>query len=240
MNSLIKKLTSIALVSGFSLALIASALVFVPTPAFADPNAIVDTVTFTSSSATITGKVSGVNDTTGIVLKYSLAGAPQWTDTASITWNALAFTAVLSKLTPGASYDYGMRQGDDKTGTILIGKQTFAFTGAPTGSTTGSGTAGDITIHIPLDNPLTGDPSIPAFVATALNTVVLLLTPVVVIMLLYAGFLFVSAMGNPEKISSAKKVLLYTLIGAAIVLGAKGLAVFIQSTITCLAGGSGC
>ncbi len=55
-------------------------------------------------------------------------------------------------------------------------------------------------------------------------------------MLLYSGFLFVLARGNAEKLGEAKKALMYTLIGAAIVLGAKGLATIIENTVVNLAG----
>lgn len=82
-----------------------------------------------------------------------------------------------------------------------------------------------------LQNPLSSS-TIQDFMIKILDAVVLILTPVVVIMLLWAGFLFVTAQGNPEKLKKAKNALLYTLIGAAIVLGAKGFALAIGTTIS--------
>ncbi len=78
------------------------------------------------------------------------------------------------------------------------------------------------------------------FLQNILKGIVLLLTPIVVIMMLYAGFLFVTAQGNAEKLGEAKKALLYTMIGAAIVLGAEGFATIIKNTVTCLGGANGC
>jgi hypothetical protein len=88
------------------------------------------------------------------------------------------------------------------------------------------------TIQFKLENPLKGSTTINGFLEKVLDAVVLLLTPVIVVMLLWTGFLFVKAQGNGEALESAKKSLLWTLVGAAIVLGAKGLAVAIGSTIS--------
>lgn len=96
----------------------------------------------------------------------------------------------------------------------------------------------DIKFH--LDNPLKTTKDLKGFVDEILQGVVLLLFPVVVVMFLYSGFLFVTAQGNTEKLGEAKKALMYTLIGAAIVLGAEGLSHVIQNTISCIAGSTDC
>lgn len=43
------------------------------------------------------------------------------------------------------------------------------------------------------------------------------------IMIIVAGFHFITAAGEPEKINTAKKIILWTLIGLIIVFSAKGL-----------------
>lgn len=48
----------------------------------------------------------------------------------------------------------------------------------------------------------------------------LVLTP---LMIIIAGFYFITAAGNPEKIKTAKDIILYTIIGLVIVLLSKGL-----------------
>jgi heme/copper-type cytochrome/quinol oxidase subunit 2 len=57
---------------------------------------------------------------------------------------------------------------------------------------------------------------------------------VVVFFIVYSGFLFVSARGNEEQLKKAKTAITWTLIGAAILLGAKVLEVAIQTTVTSL------
>jgi hypothetical protein len=59
-------------------------------------------------------------------------------------------------------------------------------------------------------------------------------TPIIVLAIIYCGFLFVSARGNPEELTKAKSALLYTLIGAGILFGAWGIAEMISSTVTAL------
>lgn len=56
-------------------------------------------------------------------------------------------------------------------------------------------------------------------------------------MLVYVGYLFVVARGNPGEIEAARKALLWTLIGALILLGAKAIAIGIQQTVQALSVG---
>jgi hypothetical protein len=55
--------------------------------------------------------------------------------------------------------------------------------------------------------------------------------PVVALAIIYCGFLFVAANGNPEKLTKAKESLLYTLIGAGVLLGAWAIAELITETV---------
>jgi Type IV secretion system pilin len=56
--------------------------------------------------------------------------------------------------------------------------------------------------------------------------------PIVALAIIYSGFLFVFARGNPEKLTKAKDALLYTLIGAAVLLGSWAIAQMISATVT--------
>ncbi|MFZ2205294.1 MAG: hypothetical protein WAV23_01770 [Minisyncoccia bacterium] len=58
--------------------------------------------------------------------------------------------------------------------------------------------------------------------------------PIIALAIIYSGFLFVKARGNPGEIEVAKKSLLYTVIGAAILLGAWAIAQIITNTILAL------
>ena len=54
---------------------------------------------------------------------------------------------------------------------------------------------------------------------------------VAVVMIMYAGFLFVTARGDSGQITKAKDALLYAVIGAAILLGASIISKAIEITI---------
>ncbi len=90
----------------------------------------------------------------------------------------------------------------------------------------------DSVINIKLDNPLKNTSNLTDFMDHLLTGITFLLTPVVVVMFLWTGFLFVKAQGVAEEITKARDALMYTLIGAALVLGAKGLSEVIRSTIS--------
>jgi len=52
--------------------------------------------------------------------------------------------------------------------------------------------------------------------------------PLVVIFIIYAGYLFVTSSGEPKKIETAKKIILYALLGFIIILFASGIPNLIQ------------
>ena len=54
--------------------------------------------------------------------------------------------------------------------------------------------------------------------------------PILVVCIIYSGFLMVTAGGNEEQVSKAKLWIFWTLVGAAIILGAKVLADLIKGT----------
>ena len=56
--------------------------------------------------------------------------------------------------------------------------------------------------------------------------------PVAVIIIIYAGFQYMTANGNAEKISSAHKTLLWTLVGVAVILIGKGFISLVKDLLT--------
>jgi hypothetical protein len=60
---------------------------------------------------------------------------------------------------------------------------------------------------------------------------------VVVLMLIYVGYLFVVAQGKEEKIREARSALLWTVIGALILLGSKAIAIGIEATVKAISVG---
>ena len=85
-------------------------------------------------------------------------------------------------------------------------------------------------------NPLAGNGinTVQDFIRIALQGAIRIGFPIIALAVIYCGFLFVSAQGNPGEIEKAKSALLYTLIGAALLLGAWAIAQFISETVRTL------
>jgi heme A synthase len=86
-------------------------------------------------------------------------------------------------------------------------------------------------------NPLKGGQSLQSFLTSILSFVIKIGAIVVVFMLVYVGYLFVVAQGAPDKISKARTALLWTIVGALILLGAQAIALGIQATVDALSTG---
>ena len=91
----------------------------------------------------------------------------------------------------------------------------------------------NLTVTIP--NPTTAGSDLISLLVALLNNVVMPIAAVFVTMwIIYAGFKYVTAQGNPEKIKKAHDTLLWSLIGAGILLGAAGISLVVQTTIDAL------
>lgn len=103
---------------------------------------------------------------------------------------------------------------------------------------TGSGNT-SITFKIP--NPFkcgTGDNdkcTLMSLITTILNNIIMPIAAVgIVLYIMYAGFKFVIAQGNPKKIEEAQQMLLWAMIGAGVLLGAAGIAKVVENTVGAL------
>jgi hypothetical protein len=81
-----------------------------------------------------------------------------------------------------------------------------------------------------ISNPLKVN-SIQDLISEALKFVVNLLAIAGVVYIIWTGFLFVKAQGNPTELEKAKKSFMNAIIGMAIILGAWGIATVIANTI---------
>jgi hypothetical protein len=81
-----------------------------------------------------------------------------------------------------------------------------------------------------LNNPLGGNQSLEKVVTAVLTVVSTIGAVLVVLAIIYAGFLFVTAQGNSDKINDAKKIFLWTVVGAIVLLGAEVLSKIIMET----------
>lgn len=83
-------------------------------------------------------------------------------------------------------------------------------------------------------NPFKGN-DIKTFIETIIKEILLPIGAVVaVLMIMWAGFLYVTAGGDPGRIKKAHDALLWAVIGAAILLGAWVISEAIQGTINAL------
>ncbi len=62
-----------------------------------------------------------------------------------------------------------------------------------------------------------------------INFLLTLAAPIAVIMMIYAGYLFITASDNEEKVKTARKTMLYVVIGIAILILSKGVVTLVGS-----------
>jgi len=91
------------------------------------------------------------------------------------------------------------------------------------------GIAGSV-FAVQVPNPL-GTTTFSALIQKIIDTVTTIIESLVIIMVLYAGILFVTSGGSPAQIDKAKHALLYAIIGAAVILAAKGIIEIIKSVL---------
>ncbi|MDD5721482.1 MAG: TrbC/VirB2 family protein [Candidatus Pacebacteria bacterium] len=99
------------------------------------------------------------------------------------------------------------------------------------GDTDGTASGGGGKIVDPLGGKF---PLISDLIQAILQGVIKIGMPIVALAIIYCGFLFVKAQGKPTELTKAKDALLYTLIGAAILLGAWAIAKMISATVLAL------
>ncbi len=114
----------------------------------------------------------------------------------------------------------------------LVNKVFARFTGDQ-GSSGFNGTQSGGAPSPAIKNPLKSE-TILDLLTALLNVIVQVGIPLIALAIVYSGFLFVKAQGNESELSEAKKTLYWTVIGAAIVLGALVISNVIQATVVSL------
>lgn len=74
-------------------------------------------------------------------------------------------------------------------------------------------------------------------VAEVIKVVLGFLGVIFIILMLYAGFMWMTAAGNEEKIETAKKTMVAAIIGTAIILGAYAITFFVIDNLLQATGG---
>jgi hypothetical protein len=147
---------------------------------------------------------------------------------------SFAAPSVASAQTCGSSCTGSCVWNDDMTAGICIGSSVSTSPANPGGTVSQSPANPGTTLM----NPLRGGATLQSFLASILAFVVRIGAIIVVLMLVYVGYLFVVAQGSDSKLSEAKKALLWTLIGALVLLGAQAIANGIQATVQALSAGT--
>ncbi len=78
----------------------------------------------------------------------------------------------------------------------------------------------NVKLDVILHNPIQAN-DFQEFLAKVLHIAFLIGIPITALMIIWAGFLFVTAAGNETKLKTAKETFLWTVVGAAILLGAE-------------------
>jgi len=69
------------------------------------------------------------------------------------------------------------------------------------------------------------------FLVAILNIIIIIATPIVVLAIIYAGFLYVTARGNVQQTQQATRALTYSIIGGVLILGALALTQIISNLV---------
>ncbi|HEV7121224.1 MAG TPA: pilin [Candidatus Paceibacterota bacterium] len=112
-----------------------------------------------------------------------------------------------------------------------LNANTTASPGSNLNSNTTNPASGGNTSGTLLVNPLKGITSLPDLLKAVLGAIMEIGTIVLILALVWVGFSFVRAQGNPEELKKARSALVWTIIGGAILLGAQALSDVIQSTV---------
>ena len=83
---------------------------------------------------------------------------------------------------------------------------------------------------IPLPNPL-GTESIIQVINNVLNYLIYISVPILALMVLWGGFQILSARGNPQKVQSGGKTIMWGVIGFTIILASKGVALILLTLL---------
>jgi hypothetical protein len=122
--------------------------------------------------------------------------------------------------------------------TVSLAQNTIIGGGSNTTLGGGSNTSLGGVQQTTLSNPLNFY-SICGLVKAIFNVILTLGTPIAVLFLVYAGFRFIVARGNPGELQKARTNLVHVILGIAIFLGAWILGQIIASTINSIATSAG-
>ncbi len=83
-------------------------------------------------------------------------------------------------------------------------------------------------IKYTLNNPLAFN-TVQGLLVAILNVIIVIAVPIIVLFIIYAGFLYVTARGNAVQVQQATRALTYAVIGGVIVIGAVAISQIIAN-----------
>lgn len=92
---------------------------------------------------------------------------------------------------------------------------------------------GGVEANVTLDNPIKAN-TLAEFLEQILDVVILIGYLVAVFFIVLTGFKFVTAQGNDSEITNAKNMLLWTVVGTGILIGAHVISAAIKATVESL------
>jgi len=81
-----------------------------------------------------------------------------------------------------------------------------------------------------LENPF-GFGSLDSLLIELVNVLLIIAVPIVVFFIILAGFKYITAQGNPEKVKEAAQMLIYAIIGGVVILGSSAISVIIRNLV---------
>lgn len=70
------------------------------------------------------------------------------------------------------------------------------------------------------------------FLLAVLNVIIIIATPIIVLCIIYAGFLYVTARGNVQQTQQATRALTYSIIGGVLIIGAVAISGIIANLVS--------
>ena len=83
-----------------------------------------------------------------------------------------------------------------------------------------------------ITNPLGEVNDVTTLVGSIINFLIILAIPITAILIVYAGFLYITSAGNDEKVKTAQKALIWALVGFAVILVASSVPTIIEEFLS--------
>jgi len=96
----------------------------------------------------------------------------------------------------------------------------------------------DSSISVQITNPLGSVDTLPKLIQQILKVAIQIGFPVLVLAIVYSGFLFIKAQGNSTELEKARNAFTWTVVGGAILLGALAIAELLNTTVQQIGAGA--